>query len=275
MKRKRITQIFPLLLPLRRAQKKFCFYTKMFFDRNRYARTQASETLPNCIYEAKTQLFNENTGFDMKYQENKVFNLKLASVPVNGILIRSGETFSFWQLVRFAEKNGRYKDGLALQDGKLVTVAGGGLCHLSNFIFWLFLHTPLTIIERHPHQVKDFPSPDESEPDSVDATVSEGWLDLKVKNDTNMNFQIELSFDKLYLYGRILTEQAFNSRYDILNRDKRFYKKAGKVYEKVSVCRQKIDLGTEQVQSESRLYTDVFEIGYPLPEEIEVLESED
>lgn len=275
MKRKRITQIVPFLLPLRRAQKKFCFYTKMLFDRNRYARTKTTEMLPNCIYEAKTQLCNENTGFAMKYQENKVFNLRLAAEPVNGILIGPGETFSFWQLVRFAEKNGRYKEGLVLQDGKLVTATGGGLCHLSSFLFWIFLHTPLTIVERHPHRVKSFPSSDESEPDSVDATVSEGWLDLKVKNGTGMSFQIKLSFDGPYLSGRILTDQAVRSRYDILNRDKRFYKKAGKVYEKVSVYRQQIDLETEQVQMESLLYTDVFEIGYLLPETTEVSESED
>lgn len=275
MKRKRVTEIFPFLLPLRKAQKRFCFYTKMSLDRNRYSKTKAAEVLPVCIYEAKTQLFNENTGFDMKYQENKAFNLRLAAETVNNILILPGETFSFWQLVRFADKNVKYKKGLSVENGELITVEGGGLCHLSNFLFWMFLHTPLTIVERHPHQIKDFPSPDESEPDGVDATVSEGWLDLKVKNCTGMSFQIELHFDETYLHGRILVNQAIASRYHVLNRDKRFYKKAGKIYEQVSVCRQKIALETEQSQSESLLYMDVFEIGYPLPEKTEIEERKD
>lgn len=86
----------------------------MYFDRNRYAKIKAPELLPFRIYEAKSKLLNENTGFDMKYQENKVFNLRLAAEPVNGILIRPGETFSFWQRVRYAEKNARYKDGLCV-----------------------------------------------------------------------------------------------------------------------------------------------------------------
>ena len=38
--------------------------------------------------------------FDMKFQENKIFNLQLATETVNGIYIRPQETFSFWQLLR-------------------------------------------------------------------------------------------------------------------------------------------------------------------------------
>lgn len=274
MSRKRITQRFPFLLPLRRAQRKLFFYAKMFLDGNRYAKTKSTVALPVHIYEAKTQLINENTGFDIKYQENKIFNLQLAAKPVNGVLIRPGETFSFWQLVRLAKKNAQYKEGLSVQDGKLVTEAGGGLCHLSNFLFWMFLHTPLTIVERHPHRIREFPSPDPNEPDGVDATVSEGWMDLKVKNPTGMTFQIILSFDEPCLYGSILADQVTPRRYDILNRDKRFYRRNGKLYEQVEVCRQEINPKTGQVLSESLLYADVFEIGYPPAWETEIAERE-
>lgn len=128
MKRKRITQLFPFLLPIRKVQRKIIFYTKMHIDRNRYAKTKGPELLPFCIYETKSKLLNENTGFDIKYQENKVFNLRLAAEPVNKLLIRPQETFSFCQCVRYAEKNERYKDGLCAVNGELVTVPGGGLC---------------------------------------------------------------------------------------------------------------------------------------------------
>ncbi len=275
MKRKRITQRFPFLLPLRRAQKKLCFYLKMFFDTNRYAKTKTDTSLPLCVCQASTKLFNENTGFDIKYQENKVYNLRLASAPINGLLIRPGETFSFWQRVRHAGRKEKYKEGLSLENGALVTVAGGGLCHLSNFLFWMFLHTPLSIVERHPHRIKDFPSPDASEPDGVDATVSEGWLDLKVQNATNITFQIELAFDEQSLHGRIWADQPAQSRYGIVNREKGFFQKDQKTYERVSVYRQEIDLITERLLSESFLYTDVFEIGYPLPEKTEIEEEKD
>lgn len=273
MKRRRITQLFPFLLPIRRTQRKLFFYTKMYFDRNHYAKAKAPEFLPFCIYETKSKLLNENTGFDMKYQENKLFNLRLAAEPVNGILIRPGEVFSFWQRVRYAEKNERYKDGLCVVDGELVTVPGGGLCHLSNLLFWLFLHTPLTIVERHPHQIKDFPSPDKDEPDGVDATVSEGWLDLKVKNNTNLTFQIKISLNGPYIYGSIFTDQAIGHRYEIINREKSYFKKEGKTFERISVCQQKIDIKSKQVISENLLYTDGCEVGYPLPKETAIAEE--
>ncbi|TGE35505.1 glycopeptide resistance accessory protein VanW [Desulfosporosinus fructosivorans] len=275
MKRKKITQLFPFLLPIRRIQRKIIFYAKMYFDRNRYTKTKAPELLPFCIYETKSMLLNENTGFDMKYQVNKVFNLRLATEPVNKLLIRPQETFSFCQSVRYAEKNERYKDGLCVVNDELVTVPGGGLCHLSNLLFWLFLHTPLIIVERHPHQIKDFPSPDEDEPDGVDATVSEGWLDLKVKNNTNLTFQIEISIDGPYIYGRIFVDQAKGYRYEVINRDKSFFKKDGKTFERVSVCRQEIDIKSKQVISENILYTDVCEIGYLLPEGTAIAEEKE
>jgi vancomycin resistance protein VanW len=275
MKRKRITQMFPFLLPIRIWQRKLFFYAKMYFDRNHYAKAKSQELLPFCIYETKSNLLNENTGFDMKYQENKVFNLRLAAEPVNKILIRPEETFSFYQCVRYAEKNERYKEGLCVVNGELITVPGGGLCHLSNLLFWMFLHTPLTIIERHPHKVKDFPSPDEDEPDDVDATVSEGWLDLKVKNNTDLTFQIELSIKEPYIYGRIFADKAIEHRYKVINRDKNFFKRKGRTFERVSVCRQEIDLKSGQVVSEKLLYTDVCEVGYLLPEGIAITEEKE
>ena len=274
MTRKRITQLFPFLLPIRRAQRKFCFYLRMYFDANRYAKIKAAKLLPSCAYKSETNLVNENTGFDMQYQANKIFNLQLAVKTMNGLLIRPQETFSFWQLARNAEKNGRFKDGLSVEYGKLTTVKGGGLCHLSNFLFWMFLHSPLTIVERHPHRIKDFPSPDANEPDSVDATVSEGWLDLKVKNDTDWTFQIDLSFSGSVLYGRLLTDQTMPYRYEITNRDKLFFRQDKKIYEQVSVCRQCIDYKLGEMHPEQLLYTDVFEIGYPLPEESEIISKE-
>lgn len=275
MERKRMTQRVPFLLPLRRAQRKLFFYTAMRFDRNRYAKTTAPELLSFCLYESKSKLLNENTGFDMKYQENKVFNLRLAAESVNKLLIRPQETFSFYQRVRCAEKTERYKDGLCVVNGELITVPGGGMCHLSNFLFWLFLHTPLTIVERHPHEIKDFPSPDEGESDGVDATISEGWLDLKVKNTTHLTFQIELSIVEPYLYGRIFVDQAQGYRYEIINRDKSFFQKGGKIFERVSVCQQKIDSKSQQVTSENLLYTNVCEVGYPLPEGTVIAEAKD
>ena len=128
----------------------------MHLDKNLYARTKSSP-LKYSLFKEKTLLINEDTGYDISYQFNKVHNLKLAAETLNHLLIRPEETFSFWYLVHNADSYEKYKEALVLKDGKIVPGYGGGLCQLSNLLFYVMLHSPLTIAERHGHKVLDFP----------------------------------------------------------------------------------------------------------------------
>ena len=114
MKRKRLTQVFPFLLPIRKWQRKKLFYLEMLIDGNKYAKNKSEALLPNTVFETSSLMLNENSGFDMKYQINKVHNLKLAARTINKVIIEPNETFSFWQLVRWADHHEKYKDGLNL-----------------------------------------------------------------------------------------------------------------------------------------------------------------
>lgn len=58
---------------------------------------------------------------------------------------------------------------------------------MSNLMFTLFLHSPPNIVERKGHGKKEFPDPG-SEPAGTDATISEGWIDLKAENRTEAAF---------------------------------------------------------------------------------------
>ena len=100
MSRKRLTQIFPFLLPFRRWQKKQCCYLKMKFDGNRYASTISERLLPNVVFETSALMVNENSGFDIQFQYNKVHNLKLAAKTMDKLVIAPNETFSA-ELVTF------------------------------------------------------------------------------------------------------------------------------------------------------------------------------
>jgi len=273
LKRKRITQIFPFLLPLRVAQRKALFYTGMRLDGHVYAKTIHDESLPYKLFSAANGLYNANTGFDMIYQENKVFNLKLAAKTLNRLLIRPGETFSFWQSVRYADKDTPYKDGLTVINGKLDTVQSGGLCQMSNLLFWVFLNSPLTIVERHTHRVKDFPTMRDAEPEGVDATITEGWLDLKVKNETDTTFQIGIAFDSANITGCLYTDKAMPFVYEIEGRDLTYFRNNGKVHQKISIYRREVDFDTREVLSESLLYENLCEIEYQLPEGTKILDE--
>lgn len=274
MSRKRITQLFPFLLPLRIAQRKAFFYAGMRFDGHTYTKTIRDEILPHKLFSADNGLYNTSTGFDMVYQENKVFNLKLAAKTLNGLLIKPGEAFSLCRAMRNADKHTPYKDGLNVIDGKLCTSYGGGLCQMSNLLFWVFLHSPLTIVERHTHDVKDFPTMRDAEPEGVDATISEGWLDLKVKNETDSTFQIVLTFDDVNITGSLYIDKDIPVVYEIEGRDLSYFREGGKVYQKISIYRRETAVDTREVLSESLLYENICEIGYQLPDGTKILEKE-
>lgn len=157
MASKRLTQIFPFLLPLRRWQRKLFFYAKMKFDRRKYARRKQEKSLPYENCSVSSVLINRRSGFPLEYQFNKAHNLALAVKTMQHVVIEPGQTFSFYQLVKKADKRERFKEGLVLENGKLKTSYGGGLCQLSGLLFQLFLRSPLIITERHPHARETLP----------------------------------------------------------------------------------------------------------------------
>lgn len=216
-------------------------------------------------------MYNHETGFDMAYQENKVFNLKLAAKTLNNLVICPGETFSFWKSVRYADRDTPYKDGLVVADGKLQTSPGGGLCQMSNLLFWLFLHTPLTIIERHGHIIKDFPDPPSDAPIGVDAAISEGWLDLKVQNNTDSCFQIVISFDETNIHGSILTDIEPTTTFRITNDRPLYYQNKGRIFEEVDIIQTLVSLSGKECVSSKLLYRNCCEIGYQLPGDVELI----
>lgn len=272
MARKRLTQIFPFLVPLRLWQRNLFYRIGMFFDKNTYSK-DFEEKLQYEICNTKTLMVNENSGYPIIYQENKVDNLKIASKTMNKIIIRPNETFSFCYLLKNSKKYGEFKDGLILIDGKIIAKKGGGLCHLSNMLYYLFLMSPLTITERHGHKVKSLPNPDKNSLEGVDATISSGWLDLRVKNNTANTYQIDINFDDSYMYGKILSDTFSNITYDIVNDDFKYIRKNGKIYESVSVIRLEKDKKTDKIVRKEKLYDEVVEVTYEIPEEIiEVIE---
>lgn len=267
MVRKRLTEIFPRLLPLRQKQRQLFFYSKMKLDGRNYASTvKKDKTLPYLLFSSCSNIYNEHTGFPMIYQENKAFNLKLLAQCIDGVLIYPRETFSFWQLARYADRDTAYKDGLSIANGKLSVAHGGGLCQMSNDLFWAFLHTPLDITERHGHGVKEFPDSTNEQIKGVDATVAEGWLDLKATNNTSNTFQIRVSFNEKQMIISVYTLYRPQFIYRIFNKDLTYYHQGDAVYEEVDVCRRSSTFLDNKNPSVEHLYSNICRIGYPLPQ---------
>ena len=133
-----LIKIFPFLRSIRMWQKNLFYQMSMRLDKNKYSEN-FGEYLNYEVCGTKTRMINENSGQDIIYQKNKVHNLKITSETMNKILIYPGEVFSFCYLADNSKKYGKYKDGLVLIDGKLTAQKGGGICQLSNMLYYLFL----------------------------------------------------------------------------------------------------------------------------------------
>lgn len=132
--------------------------------------------------------------------------------------------------------------------------------------------SPLTVVERHGHKIKSFPNPDKSSLEGIDATISSGWLDLKVKNETNNIYQIDISFDENYMYGKILSDKESTIDYKIVNGNLNYIKENNKIYECVEVIRIEIDKKTKKEIKKEKLYDEKVLIKYELPSDVKVEE---
>ncbi len=166
-----------------------------------FARTFRSEPLPYLYFSHRTPLLRQLRGADMWMQRNKVTNLELAVKQLNGVLVRPGETFSYWRLIGNPTRRKGYLEGMQLINGKVVSAVGGGLCQLSNLIFWMSIHTPLTVTERHRHDYDVFPDSNRTQPFGSGATCFYPYGNLMLRNDTEDTFQLNVRVGSEYLEG--------------------------------------------------------------------------
>ena len=133
--------------------------------------------------------------------------------------------------------------------------------------------SPLTIIERHGHKSKSLPNIEKDALEGIDATYSAGWLDLKVRNDTNNIYQLNITFDDKYMYGKLLSNKEDEYIYKIENKDLKYIKKDGKIYEKVSVIKKITNKKNFKDVEYIKLYDECVLIDYKLPKIINIEEE--
>ena len=139
----------------------------------------------------------------MALQHNKVVNLRLASARTDGVVIRPGETFSFNKLVGNCTRRKGYVVGMRLSNGDAAAGVGGGICQLANLLHWMFLHSPLTVVERSEHSFDPFPDKNRVLPWGVGCSIVWNYVDLVVRNDTDLTFQIHTWLDEKHLRGEV------------------------------------------------------------------------
>lgn len=196
-------------------------YMDWYFSRKKYARTINRKDLqPYVVFTHRTPLIRNLKKVDMYLQYNKITNLKIAVSRVNGLILKPGETFSYWRIIGKPTYRKGYMDGMVLcPDGTFKPGVGGGLCQLSNLIYWMTLHTPLRVAERYRHSHDIFPDVNRTQPFGTGATCSYNYLDLQIQNDTNNIYQLVVYLTNDKLVGEWRCSQPSMSRYHVYEKE--------------------------------------------------------
>ena len=209
--------------PLRMALGKAWFITRRrlqwYLPGKRYATTRSSTHLQHEQATHRTPLLRQLKGVDMWLQHNKIDSLKVAASCIDGIVLKPGETFSFWRLVGKPSARRGFKTGMVLRNGTVAQGMGGGLCQMTNLIYWMVLHTELTITERWRHGFDVFPDEGRSQPFASGATCSYNYIDLQVTNATQDTYQLRIRVEGDYLHGEWLADVVSRYTYRIIERD--------------------------------------------------------
>lgn len=240
----------------------------------RWAKEQRTEQLPQVQFAHATPLYRHLRGEEMVLQENKVVNLRLAVARLNGLVLAPGETFSYWRLIGKPTRRKGYKEGMVLFLGHVGSDVGGGLCQLSNLIFWMTLHTPLTVVERYRHSHDVFPDANRTQPFGSGATCAYPHRDLMIRNDTDQPFQLCLRVGETCLEGQWRALRPPACRYEIVERDHRMDQAAWGGYVRHNALYRRVwDQEGRLVEEQFLFANDAIMMYSPLLEEAEGCQS--
>lgn len=190
-------------------------YWTWWVDGQKISRIREKESLPHKLAGHQTILLRQLKDVDMQLQHNKIVNLKLAVQRINGVIIQPGETFSFWRLVGKPTRRKGYVPGMVLHYGKYKQGVGGGLCQLTNLLYWMALHSSLEVRERHRHSYDVFPDSGRTQPFGSGATCSYNYLDLQLYNPTDSPIQILVQVSEHDLIGELRSVNRPLHRYEV------------------------------------------------------------
>ncbi len=191
-------------------------YLKWAFSGHKYAkRATNSKLLEYEIFSHSTPLIRKLSGLDMRLQKNKIGNLAISVKKIDGVILKPGEVLSFWKLVGKPTKRKGYKSGLVLNSGGLAEGIGGGLCQLTNLIYWMVLHTPLDVLERYRHSYDVFPDSKRTQPFGSGATCVYNYRDLLIQNNTDCEFQLKVALDDNSLSGEWRSDSKAIVSYEV------------------------------------------------------------
>ena len=263
MKRKLFCEISPTTYRISRRKRIVMRCISDFLCGKTFANKKVDEKLPTLIYQHSSLIRRTLGNTDIQLQENKACNLSLAAPKVTGIIIRPGETFSFWRLVGSTSAKKGYKSGLTISNGTAKAGIGGGMCQFTNLIHWMILHTPFEIVEHHHHDQYDlFPDFNRQIPFGTGTSVAYNYLDYRFKNTTQNTFQLIAYVTDTHLCGELRCDGNLEVKYHIHVEDECFIREGENVFREGKIYRTCIDKKTGNTLSRELIRTNHAKVLY-------------
>ena len=242
MARKLFCQLCPLTYKLSVRKEQALRHARDALSGERFASAKQEDLLPVSVYKHSSLIRRRLGNVDMRLQENKAVNLSLAAPLLTNVIIRPGETFSFWRLVGSATARRGFREGLTISDGRASSGIGGGMCQMTNLIHWMVLHTPLTITEHHHHDGMDlFPDYNRQIPFGTGTSICYNYLDYRFRNDTDAVYQLLLRVDGEYLRGELRSDRPQAFKYHVKSEGEGFLLEGEQFYRIGRVFRDTVD----------------------------------
>lgn len=83
---------------------------------------------------------------DMWMQENKIANLKIAIKKLDGLVLNSGQTFSYWRQIGKPTRKKGYLEGMVLHNGTVV----------AGVWWWIMSIIKFALLDYAPHSTNRY-----------------------------------------------------------------------------------------------------------------------
>lgn len=217
-----LSERFPIVYPVSVATHRAARRVRWLVSRDEGCSRNDAIATPYAVARHSSPIYRRLAGVDMQLQENKRRNLVLAVASLDGRVLAPGQELSFWRCIGKPSARRGFLPGLVIQNGQMRTDVGGGLCQLSNLIYWLVLHSPLQVIEHHHHGYDVFPDSGRVLPFGSGATVFYNYVDLRFSNPTDLSYRLNVWVSEDELQGQLNANRPPQLAYHVQQEGHRF-----------------------------------------------------
>ena len=261
-KRKQFGELHPLCYAVATKKENIKRYLKDALSNQKFSVTISYARFENIVSTQHSCMIKKGVGINPEHQENKAVNIRLACMRINGIIIRPGETFSFWRCIGKMTRKKGYKDGRVLINNKLTSGIGGGLCNLANTIHLLVLHSPMVVTEFHKHSDALAPDEGKRKPFSTGTSVSYNHVDYRFKNTSDQCVQLLSWCEGDDLFVEMRSEFEFPWTYELLEENHHYIRVDGKFYRKSLIYRCIFIRSTGELMKKELILDNTSEVMY-------------